>query len=232
MIGFSLYLVAVILRIVYDIRFYLLVLFCVLAGFAQAFWILANIDPNNDFGTIRNSLYHAYLTMLGGMTPTFINSISEGFGTFLLCIFMMVMIIVMLNILIALMGDTFADSRAQGLALWQREKAAIVYDQLFYLSQLHVVDKILLAYGYEPIVGPRWSLFQQRIYHFLNPNGADMPPIEPEEPFDMKKTFAHIHVLKYTSDVQLTNPENKLHVMVEASKDHVRPFTEVETTKE
>lgn len=140
------FIVAVILRIVYDIRYYLVVLFCVLAGFAQGFWMLSNVDPNGDFGNVSSSLYHAFLTMLGSMTPEFESSLNKSFSIVLLCVFMMTMIIVMLNILIALMGDTFSEVRAKGLALWRREQATIVFDEVFYLhsatqfkSYIHVL---------------------------------------------------------------------------------------------
>ncbi len=170
---------AVILRIAHDRRFYLLVIFCVLAGFAQGFWMLSNVDENDDFGTVRTSLYHAFLTMLGSMTPEFKHSISKNFSVFLLCIFMMTMIIVMLNILIALMGDTFQSVRSKGLALWRREQARIVFDEIFFMN---------------------------KNVHF--------------------KT--HVQVLKYTSDIALTVPENKLQLMVEDSKYHVRNFHSLE----
>jgi hypothetical protein len=44
--------VAVILRILFAIRFYLIALLCVLTGFAQGFWYLANVDKSSPFGTV------------------------------------------------------------------------------------------------------------------------------------------------------------------------------------
>lgn len=173
---------AVILRIAYDIRYFLLVLFCVLAGFAQGFWMLCNIDAGGEFGNVQTALYHAFLTMLGGMTPEFQSSVSKSFAMFLLCIFMMTLIIVMLNILIALMGDTFTEVRSKGLALWRREQARIVFDEIYYLNSI--------------------------------------------------QKATHIHVLKYTSDIALTIPENKLQSMVEDSKYHVKGFTSLEEKPE
>lgn len=41
-----------IVTIVYEIRMILLVLFFVLCGFMQALWLISNVNPENDFGTV------------------------------------------------------------------------------------------------------------------------------------------------------------------------------------
>lgn len=121
-----------IITIAYQIRYYLLVLFCVLAGFTQAFWLLANIDETLPWGTVSEAFLTSFFYMLGqNINQQMPGMIAPGLATFLLVIFMMVMIILMLNLLIALMGDTFATVRAQGLAIWRREQAAIIIEEAF-----------------------------------------------------------------------------------------------------
>ncbi len=126
---------AIIIAIAYSTRHFLVALFIVLAGFTQGFWLLSNTDQSSDFGTIKNSLWSSFMTMLGAMLPEFQSSdnASPGFARFLLVIFMMVMIILMLNILIALMGDTFSRVRDTGMALWRKEQAAICIEEMFSL---------------------------------------------------------------------------------------------------
>jgi hypothetical protein len=113
-----------IVQIAYSIRYFLIALFCVLAGFAQGFWLFSNMDSTSDFGTMKKSLWAAFMTMLGAMLPQFEDNhnASPEFASFLLVIFMMVMIILMLNILIALMGDTFSRVRGSGLLFGEENK--------------------------------------------------------------------------------------------------------------
>ena len=225
---------AVIVRIVYDIRYYLVVLFCVLSGFAQAFWLMSNVDPKNDFGTVRNALYTAYMTMLGGYDPNFDGSVSVSFSSFLLCVFMMAMVIVMLNILIALMSDTFSQSRSQVIALWQREKATIIFDQLFLVSDNSFWKEMELVYRYYyPVKDEKFEKKKETKVTKNKPIQSKerkrnwwMRWWEPEKA-SKTDTFAHIQVLKYTSDVQLKDPKNALEGMVEESQSHVRNFTKL-----
>ena len=150
-----------------------------LAGFAQAFWLLSNVNEDLMFGTVSKSLQTSFLYMLGqDVSADFDGTVAPAFATFLLVIFLMVMMILMLNLLIALMGDTFAVVRKKGLALWRREQANIMFDQVYELA------------------GER-------------------------------KVKPHLHILKYTSDIGIESKENKLQMVVDASKQHVMKYTEL-----
>lgn len=143
-----------ILQITFDIRFFVLVLFCVLAGFAQAFWLLSNIDQELAFGTVSKALRTSFFFMLGqNAEADFGGTVAPSFATFLLVIFMMVMMILMLNILIALMGDTFAVVRAKGLALWRKEQANIMFDQVYELFDEQKIDPFLHVLKYTSDIG-------------------------------------------------------------------------------
>ncbi len=133
-----------IVQVASAIRYFLIALFCLLAGFAQAFWLLSN-GENADFDTIRGSLYSSFITMMGAYLPDFdatasttssSNSLpkvspANDFANFLLVIFMLTMMILMLNILIAIMGDTFSRVRSTGLALWRKERASICVEDIY-----------------------------------------------------------------------------------------------------
>eukprot|EP01040_Poterioochromonas_malhamensis_P015180 gene15180-16949_t len=122
-------LVAMILRIASMIKAFLLVLFCVLTGFAQAFWLLSKQDPNLTFGTIPKAFFHTFLYMLGqNVGDDYSETASPIIASFLIVIFLLVMMVLMLNLLIALMGDEFTKVRALELALWRSEQAKIILD--------------------------------------------------------------------------------------------------------
>lgn len=118
-----------ILRIASMIKAFLLVLFCVLTGFAQAFWLLSKQDPNLPFGTIPKAFFSTFLYMLGqNVGDDYSETASPIIASFLIVIFLLVMMVLMLNLLIALMGDEFTKVRALELALWRSEQAKIILD--------------------------------------------------------------------------------------------------------
>ena len=121
-----------IINIAYNIRFFLLVLFCVLAGFTQAFWLLSNVDSTLPWGTVHTAFLTSFFYMLGqNIQQDEQGTLSPDLATFLIVVFMMIMIILMLNLLIALMGDAFAKVRSQGLAIWRKEQASIIIEESF-----------------------------------------------------------------------------------------------------
>lgn len=58
--------VSMILRIAKDIKFFLFVVGAVLAGFAQAFWLLGNMDVHNNLlGRVDQAFLYLFVYMLG-----------------------------------------------------------------------------------------------------------------------------------------------------------------------
>lgn len=53
-------------------------------------------------------------------------------GVILLVVFMLIMMLMMLNLLIALMGDAFAEIRAKGFGVWRKEQASIILEESFF----------------------------------------------------------------------------------------------------
>ena len=127
----------IIILIAYAVRYFLVALFCGLAGFAQAFWLLNDASGDVSFDSYKSSLWSSFLTMLGAALPEFHDSTnaSPTMARTLLATFMMVMIILMLNILIAIMGDAFASVRESGAAVWRMEQAMICIEEAYTSSR-------------------------------------------------------------------------------------------------
>ena len=125
-----------ILQIMSDIKYFLVVLAIALTGFALAFWLISYPQYDLTFGTIPQAFLNTYQYMLGqGINADFTGTASPELGVMLLVMFMLFMMIVMLNLLIALMGDSFATIKSRGVAHWRREQACIILEQYSMVTQ-------------------------------------------------------------------------------------------------
>lgn len=132
-----------ILRIMQDIQYFVLILGIVLTGFAMAFWIIsypnallaAEPGTAEAFATIENAFYSAYLYMLGqNMVFDFNAMASPQLGVVLVVMFMFFMMILMLNLLIALMGNSYSKVQEKGLAEWRLGQASMILEQSYMMS--------------------------------------------------------------------------------------------------
>jgi hypothetical protein len=123
--------VAMVMLIMNDIKFFLFVLVCVLVGFAQGFWLLLNnADPASNFSSVKQSYFSTFMFMLGEIDQDQIdNSKSSGFTKAFLVAFMITMMILLFNLLIALMGDSFDRTKQNIEAHYWRELASFLVDQ-------------------------------------------------------------------------------------------------------
>ena len=89
----------------------------VVLGFSQAFWLLSMENEHvtdkgdilNPFATIKGSLIGSFTFMLGGYDASYFNGLKlESFAVFLSTMFMLIVSILLLNLLIALMGDSYS----------------------------------------------------------------------------------------------------------------------------
>eukprot|EP00388_Colpodella_angusta_P035216 GDKK01035312.1.p1 GENE.GDKK01035312.1~~GDKK01035312.1.p1 ORF type:complete len:290 (+),score=62.54 GDKK01035312.1:100-870(+) len=120
-------LVSMIMKIANDMKVLITIVMIVLVGFSQAFWVISSVDRDLPFGTIENSLLNSYVFMLGGFDPSaFEGSPLNRFAIALSCFYMLIVSILLLNLLIALMGDSYGAVREKGLAQWKLEQAQIV----------------------------------------------------------------------------------------------------------
>lgn len=136
-------LVSMIMQIAADMRVFILIVFFVLAGFAQSFWLLSYHQENGKFFSIRYTHYYSIMYMLGQeIDPVeFDESRIPLFSFFLLVIFLVTMMVLMLNLLIALMQDTYERVRQKGRAQWRMEQAEVMLGDLL-LSRKHKQSKI------------------------------------------------------------------------------------------
>ena len=120
-------LVSMILKISQDMMYLIMVVMIVLVGFSQAFWVVSEDDAELPFGTIEASLLNSFVFMLGGFDPSaFQTTYLAHFAVALSCIYMLIVSILLLNLLIALMGDSYGSVKEKGLAQWKLEQAQII----------------------------------------------------------------------------------------------------------
>ena len=111
-------LIRMILGIIEGIRLFLVILFVCVVGFALAFYVLYDAGSGTNFaGTdlkpygMENpfsSLFAGFLLLLGDFDVTEFEASSSYYVTLVLFVVFMIFInIVMLNLLIAIMGDIF-----------------------------------------------------------------------------------------------------------------------------
>ncbi len=134
-----------VMLIMNDIKYFLFVLLCVLTGFAQGFWLLnndASIQSSN-FATAKDSYFTTFMYMFGQISlEDFEESKSKEFAKVFLVAFMLTMMILLFNLLIALMGDSFARTKEHIRAHYWRELTSFMVDQSMttpLLFLLHII---------------------------------------------------------------------------------------------
>lgn len=70
----------------------------------------------------------------------FQDSSSPLFNTLLFCTFLLFLFILMLNLLISLMSDSYAKVREKGLGTWRAEQTSIIMAQAFKLGEKNVYE--------------------------------------------------------------------------------------------
>jgi hypothetical protein len=178
-----------ILQIAVEIRTFLLVLFCVLAGFTQAFWILSNNDEDNLFGTVSQSFMTTFLYMLGqNVVADFSGTASPFVANVFLVVFLITMMILMLNLLIALMGDVFSKVRNEGNALWRKEQASIILEEAFLFEEDKTIPHHLFVLKYSSEVANKQHDYETHIKELVESSDIrQFTKFEPEEKKDEKK---------------------------------------------
>ena len=129
-------LVSMIMKISDDMKYLIFVVLLVLVGFSQAFWLVSREDSELPFGKLDNSLLNSFSFMLGGYDPEgFAGAKLESFALFLSTIYMLIVSILLLNLLIALMGDSYGAVKEKGLAQWRLEQAEIITEMQGSMSE-------------------------------------------------------------------------------------------------
>lgn len=124
-----------ILQIMKNIQYFVLFLAVVLTGFSMAFWLISYPDYSLEFGTIQMAFLNTYLYMLGqNISTDFSATASPRLGILLLVMFMFFMMILMLNLLIALMGNSYSKVQEKGPAEWRLGQASMMMEQSYMLN--------------------------------------------------------------------------------------------------
>ena len=125
-----------ILQIMKDIQYFVLILAVVLTGFSMAFWLISYPDYSLEFGTIQMAFLNTYLYMLGqNISTDFSATASPRLGILLLVMFMFFMMILMLNLLIALMGNSYSKVQEKGPAEWRLGQASMILEQSYMMDE-------------------------------------------------------------------------------------------------
>jgi hypothetical protein len=135
-----------ILQIMKDIQYFVFILGVVLTGFSMAFWLISYTgeaglpkSASGDllpFGSIEMAFLNTYLYMLGqNISVDFGDTASPQLGIVLLVMFMFFMMILMLNLLIALMGNSYSKVQEKGLAEWRLGQASMILEQAYMMSR-------------------------------------------------------------------------------------------------
>jgi hypothetical protein len=120
-------LVSMILRISKDVRYLMFVVLIVCVGFSQAFWIVSRSDKSLPFSTYEGSVLYSFTFLLGNFDPSLFEGVPlYRFAIAMSSIYMIIVSILLLNLLIALMGDSYGSVKEKGLAQWKLEQAQII----------------------------------------------------------------------------------------------------------
>ncbi|CAF2968451.1 unnamed protein product [Rotaria sp. Silwood2] len=115
---------------IYEMLFHDVLRFCIiymvfLIGFSQAFFVLFN---NNGFGGFFMSVKQCFLGMLGDFDIDHYTGTTFQYASVsLLVIYVIVVTILLLNLLIAMMGDTYGNVIEGATHIWHLERARIVF---------------------------------------------------------------------------------------------------------
>jgi hypothetical protein len=121
-----------IFKIATDMKAFVVVLFITLVGFAQGFWVVTyGMGTHSDFGNADSALIKTYDFALGNVDFTeFAGTQIEAFAIALSAFYMLAMAILLLNLLIALMSDSYSAVQARGLAQWRLEQSQLMIELL------------------------------------------------------------------------------------------------------
>jgi len=141
-------LVSMILHIGYVIRYFLFILLAILLAFTQEFWILFDLSSNDDsqFKNIANGMLMSFQFMIGNYdTSTLELSVQPKFAIFLSVVFVVIVSILLLNLLIALMGDAYNEVKEHSTGHWNFAKAESVIDLSFQLSKQYLTENEIIS---------------------------------------------------------------------------------------
>lgn len=130
-------LISYLVKIIKGIYYFLIVLGLVLVGFAFAFWIIANGEaPLSPFSSLDGSLVTTFAYMMGQFDSSDFDGISVNqFANYIYVLYMIVSTIILLNLLIAIMGDIYASVEKNALAQFRWEQCNVIIANMFNIEK-------------------------------------------------------------------------------------------------
>ena len=131
------HLIGMIEGIAWEIRYFLLILALILFGFSQALYVLSQGDPDSDFGTASTAYVSAFNYMVGNSSFPLVGTSNPELATFLAVMLVVVTTILLLNLLISIMSNTYQKIQANADTEWRRKLCGIMIEQIrFYPPKL------------------------------------------------------------------------------------------------
>ena len=127
-------LIRMIIKIIHGIKGLIIIFIIMIVSFAGSYTVLFQIDPVEGYDAFDSSLLTVYGYLFGNYDVTiFDTSISPSLSKFLISIFLFFVVIVLLNLLIALMGDIFDEvqAKSQSESTYGKAKLIVEYESLF-----------------------------------------------------------------------------------------------------
>lgn len=114
-----------------DMKCFLVMLFCFVIGFSQGFWLLLNDSPQqSDFGYIGRAYFTSFRFIFTSPDIQELDgSKSTSFAIVFTVAFMLTMLLLLLNYLIASMGNSFNRTKAKIEPLYWKEFALFMSNQ-------------------------------------------------------------------------------------------------------
>ena len=127
-------LIRMVIKITHGIKGLVAILAIMVVSFAGSYTVLFQSHPTDGFEGFDRTSLTVYGFLFGSYdVPVFDASASPALAKFLVSIFMFFVVIVLLNLLIALMGDIFDEvqSRAESESTFGKAKLIVEYESLF-----------------------------------------------------------------------------------------------------
>ncbi len=113
-----------------DITIFLLILFCIIIGFAQGFWLL----NNSQFHSSQDAYYTTFLYLFDEIHTLEINPNVKTFDKIFQSIFLIIIFIFLLNFLIALMSNSLNKMKDDMKLYYWKDVSALMTDQGIVIS--------------------------------------------------------------------------------------------------
>lgn len=129
------HLVAYMVQIIKGIGYFLYILFFIVIGFAGAFWLLSVGDTNSQCSSVDGAVFTTFTYLIGAdAAPDIDASDRNQFYRFTYVLYIIVTMVVLLNLLIAIMGDIYGRAHAVAPAQFRWEQANVISDNMFLLT--------------------------------------------------------------------------------------------------